>query len=92
MASPCKSHIVLSGSIDHALLASASVDIPRTRQRLLAVALEDGLQRYDDQTIITALRRLMGSGLLKSSRGKAKLRIYCLTPQGEQVLQALNLT
>jgi len=87
MAPSRRSHVVLSDSIEHALLKSASVDLPRTRQQLLVIAIEYGLRLYDDQTVVTALQRLTATGLLKASRGPGKLRIYCLTPQGGQVLK-----
>jgi len=83
-----KSHVVLSGSIEHALLASTSIDLSRTRQQLLVIAIECGLRLYDDQTVTTALRRLLASGLLQVSRGySGAIRNYRLTPQGEQLLK-----
>jgi len=87
MAPSRKSHVVLSDSIEHALLASALTDEPRTRQQLLVIAIECGLRRYDDQTVVKALQRLTASGFFKSSRGTGSLRLYCLTPQGKQVLK-----
>jgi len=90
MVSPFKSHVVLSGSIEHALLKSVSVERSRTRQQLLVIAIEGGLTRYDDQTVLTALRRLTATGLLKSQRGHGNLQYYCLTPAGQQRLSALQ--
>jgi len=46
MSSSWKSHVVLSGSIEHALLASAPVDRPRTRRQLLVIATEASLRLY----------------------------------------------
>jgi len=85
MPAPKQPHIVLSGSIEHALLASASLDTPRTSQQLLVIAIHQGLKRYDDLTVATALKRLKASGLL--SANKRPVRAYQLTGQGEQVLQ-----
>jgi len=87
MASPWKLHVVLSGSIEHALLKSASTATPRTRRQLLVIAIQQGLSLYEEQTVTTALHRLSATGLLKSSRGYGALRSYHLTQQGEQVLQ-----
>ncbi|WP_161883837.1 hypothetical protein [Deinococcus alpinitundrae] len=87
MVSPLKSHVVLSGSIEHALLKSASMDLSRTRRQLLLIAIEGGLSLYDDQTVVTALQRLTATGLFKSNRGPGRLRNYRLTPQGEQLLK-----
>jgi len=87
MTSPQHAHVVLSGSIEHALLVSASVDLPRTRRQLLVIAIEGGLQRYDNETVMQALRHLVVNGSLQVSLGHGRLRIYCLTPQGKQVLQ-----
>jgi len=89
MAPSWKSHIVISGSIEHRLLASASVALPRTRRKLLVIAIEHGLKLYDDQTVTTALKRLLASELFQSSRYDGSLLHYALTPKGEQVLQIL---
>ncbi|GAA3995162.1 hypothetical protein GCM10022631_01630 [Deinococcus rubellus] len=88
MSSHFKSHVVLKGSIEHALLASASMDLQRTRQQLLAIAIQHGLRLYDDETVVTALKRLNANGSLYVSLGNGRLRIYRLTARGEQVLQA----
>ncbi|UWX64744.1 hypothetical protein [Deinococcus rubellus] len=85
-----KSHVVLRDSIEHALLASALVDTPRTRRQLLVIAIRDGLRLYDDPTVTTALRRLKVSGLFKSGRSDGYLLHYHLTPQGEQMLKAFT--
>jgi len=90
MDSLWKSHVVLSGSIEHALLTSASLDTPRTRRRLLVIAVQNGLTRFDEQTVATALKRLKGSGLLEVRQGDNSLRHYQLTPHGQQVLQILT--
>ncbi|AZI45349.1 hypothetical protein EHF33_20785 (plasmid) [Deinococcus psychrotolerans] len=93
MISHYKTHIVVRDSIEHRLLASASVRLPRTRRQLLVIAIDHGMKLYDDQTVVTALRRLSGTGLLQANRGgTGALHIYSLTPQGEQVLQALAQT
>jgi len=85
-----KSHVVIRNSIEHALLASASVDLSRNRQQLLVMAVESGLKRYDDLTVLTAIRRLTATGLLNSQRGRGGLQYYCLTPAGQQRLRALQ--
>jgi len=85
-----KSHVVIRNSIEHVLLASASVDLSRTRQQLLVRAVESGLERYDDLTVLTALRRLTATGLLKGQRGYANRHYYCLTPAGQQRLMTLQ--
>lgn len=88
MGSFWKSHVVLSGSVEHALLKSAATDLPRTRRQLLAIAVQGGLKQHDDQTVTTALRRLSATGLLQSSRSGA-LYSYRLAPQGAEVLKVL---
>jgi len=88
MPAPKHPHVVLRGSIEHALLASASLDTPRTGQQLLVIAIHQGLKRYDDLTVATALKRLKASGLL--SANKRPVRAYRLTEQGEQVLQVFG--
>ncbi|WP_161884038.1 helix-turn-helix transcriptional regulator [Deinococcus alpinitundrae] len=86
MPPPKQPHVVVRGSIEHALLASASLDTPRTGRRLLVIAIHQGLKLYDDPTVATALRRLKASGLL-SAPYKRPARLYRLTEQGQQVLQ-----
>jgi len=86
MPAPKHPHIVLRGSIEHALLASASLGTPRTSRQLLVIAIHQGLKRYDDLTVATALKRLKASGLL-SAPNKHPVRAYRLTEQGQQVLQ-----
>jgi len=89
MTSRWKSHIVVSGSIEHRLLSSASADTSRTRHQLLAAAIQGGLKFYDDQTVTVALRRLRASDLLVSGRRAGSLFLYRRTPQGEHMLQIL---
>ena len=90
MSSGQKSHVVRRCSIEHALLASASVDLPRTRRQLLVIAVQNGLKLHDYQTTATALRRLSANGSLQVRRGPGALCRYCLTPRGEQVLQVFT--
>ena len=92
MAPSWKSHVVLSGSIEHALLKSASVESPRTRRQLPVIAMECGLRRYDDQTVVTALQRLTASGFFKSIVVREGSAFTRLTPPGEQVRQVLRQT
>ncbi|WP_161881960.1 hypothetical protein [Deinococcus alpinitundrae] len=68
MTSPWKSHVVLSGSIEHALLSSASAEIARTGPQLLTLAIAQGLRRYDDVTLRTALARLLISAEVNDGR------------------------
>ena len=61
-----------------------------SRRQLTLIAVERGLKRYDDLTILTALRRLTAAGFLEGQRGKGGFHIYRLTPEGQQLLTSLS--